>query len=451
MTHPAREPTGVAPVHMVSAADQSVWEAKKAGLIMQTIDDADYVGRYVEIDRQPLLNFGSCSYLGLEQRPELKQGGIDAIQRFGTQFSFSRAYLQLPLYEQLESMLGAMTGGYALVAPSTTLAHIAALPVIVEAGDAVIIDQFAHASLQMATGLLRSIPVHPVRHNRMDLLEEKIAGLARTHRRVWYVIDGLYSMMGDFAPLDRIATLLEQYPRLHLYVDDAHSTSWIGKNGRGYALDRLPDQSRVVVALGFAKAFAVGGAALVFPTDEDRLRVRRCGGPMLFSGPLQPPLLGAAVASAKLHLRSDFLGLQQELSDRIDRAHSLASQLGVNFAAKDHTPIFFIRCGATSLTFALARALREQGLYVCISVFPAVPQNQSGVRFTLSLHNTPADIERLIGVLSTEMKRLGISTAGDGHARSTKTDSGVRTALRPSNPPHSTPSSSPSSSPPPVA
>jgi 7-keto-8-aminopelargonate synthetase-like enzyme len=426
MANSALEVVRIAPDRTASAADQSVWEAKRAGLIMQTLDGADYVGPRVEIDGQKLLNFGGCSYLGLEQRPELKRGAVDAIQSFGTQFSFSRAYLQLPLYEQLENAIASMTGGHALVAASTTLAHLAALPVIVEAGDAVIIDQFAHASLHMTTAVLGSIPVHPVRHNRIELLDRKIGQLAKTHRCVWYVLDGLYSMIGDFAPLAQIAPLLDKYPRLHLYIDDAHGTSWFGRNGRGYALDTLTDRSRVVVTLSLNKSFSAGGAALVFSTDEDRQRVRRCGGPMLFSGPLQPALLGAAVASAELHLRPDFSRLQRGLCDRIDRAHALASDLGVKFAAKDRTPIFFVRCGASSLTFALARALREQGLYVCISVFPAVPQNQSGIRFTLSLHNSPAEIDRLMGALSTEMKRLGISAT----PTVTPNESGERMAVR---------------------
>jgi 7-keto-8-aminopelargonate synthetase-like enzyme len=393
------------------AAEQSVREAFEAGLALQTIGDAPGIGRQFEIDGQTLLNFGSCSYLALDQRPELKRGAIQATERFGTQFSFSRVFLQLPLYVELEQALSKITDGYALVAPSTTLGHIATLPVIVEPGDAVVVDQFAHSSLHLALSVLRSIPIELLPHNDMDLLEEKVRQLVASHRRVWFVLDGLYSMLGDFAPMARIAELLAKYPQLHLYVDDAHCTSWIGKNGRGYTLDQLPDRSRVVVALGFAKAFAVGGAAIVFANDEDRLRVRRCGGPLLFSGPLQPPLLGAAVASAELHLRPDFAALQQSLVERIELAHRLATELGVRFVAKDRTPIVCVRCPSTSVAYALASGMREQGIYVCISAFPAVPRNQSGIRFTLSLHNTKEDIERLMHALSRETKRLGIAQA----------------------------------------
>jgi 7-keto-8-aminopelargonate synthetase-like enzyme len=396
-----------APAHTVSAADRSVAEAIEAGVIMQTLDDVAYAGRYVDIGGNHLLNFGCCSYLGLEQRVELKQGAIDATERYGTQFSCSRAYMQLPLYPELENVVGEMTDGHVLVAPSTTLAHIAALPVLVEKGDAVLIDQFAHASLHTAVSLLRANTVEVFRHGRFDRLEAKIVRLSEKHRRVWLVMDGLYSMLGDFAPMDRIADLLARHPSLHAYIDDAHSTSWTGQDGRGHALAQLTDRRKVVVALGFAKAFAVGGAALVFANEEDRQRVRRCGGPMLFSGPLQPPLLGAALASAKLHVQPEFSLLQQALAARIDRTIALGEELGVRFVGMDRTPIFFVRFGPSAETLAAVASLRREGIYACASVFPAVPQNQAGVRLTISMHNTMTDIERMMKALSLEVARHG--------------------------------------------
>jgi 7-keto-8-aminopelargonate synthetase-like enzyme len=392
-----------APDDPMTISSRSVQKAADAGVIMETVDDSVYLGQKVEIGGVSLLNFGGCSYLGLEQRSELSEAVVRAVKRFGTQFSISRAYLQSPLYRSLESALDEMIGGgNVLVTPSTTLGHLAALPVLIRPGDGVVIDQFAHASLQMATSLLRNTTIETVRHNRMELLDRKIAQLVKAHRRVWYIGDGLYSMLGDFAPIERLAPLLDKYPQLRLYMDDAHSTSWLGKNGRGYVLDRLPNHSRVFVALSLNKAFSAGGGALVFPTEKHRALVRRCGGPMLFSGPVPPPMLAAALASAELHLRPEFAQLQRRLLDRIRLVHDLGRVLGVPFASSAQSPIFFVRCGAPERTFALVRALREKGIYVCASVFPAVPQNQSGVRFTVSLHNTEADIEHLVTALGVE-------------------------------------------------
>lgn len=423
-----RRAAGLAPAHMATRAEQSVADAIEAGVIMRTADDVDYRGRYIELAGRRLLNFGSCSYLALEQRPELKRAAIAAIERFGVQFSYSRAYMQLPLYSELENALAAMTDGYPLVAPSTTLGHIAALPVLVSEGDAAIIDKSAHASLHTAIALLRSVPVYAASHNRVDALEEKLAQLEKEHRRVWLVLDGLYSMLGDWAPLEQLSSLLAKHPKLHLYVDDAHSTSWCGRNGRGRALDQLQDRARVVVALSLNKAFSAGGGAIVFPTDADRQMVRRCGGPFIFSGPVQPPMLGAALASARLHLAPGFASLQQDLLDRIDHVLARGKALGIRFASRDRTPIFFVRCGAASVAHALVRALEERGIYVCVSVFPAVPLKRAGLRFTLSLHNTVEDIDYLMQTMAEETGRLTLPVS-DRPA-----DSGVIRTIRPPAP-----------------
>jgi 7-keto-8-aminopelargonate synthetase-like enzyme len=129
---------------------------------------------------------------------------------------------------------------------------------------------------------------------------------------------------------------------------------------------------------------------------------------MLFSGPLQPPLLGAAVASAKLHLQPEFSLLQQALVDRIDRTIDLAGTLGVPFVNSDRTPIFFVRFGAASAAISAVTSLRRQGIYTCVSVFPAVPQNQAGLRITISLHNTVSDIEQLMTAIAAETRRFGL-------------------------------------------
>jgi 7-keto-8-aminopelargonate synthetase-like enzyme len=394
-----------APARLTESADESVRNAEQAGVIMQSADNIPYRGRHVTIGGAELLNFGSCSYLGLEQRPELIEGAVDAVRAFGTQFSFSRAYVESPLYTKLEHALAAITEGHPLVAASTTLGHIAALPVLVGPKDHVIIDQFAHASIHTAVALLRGVATSVVRHNRMDLLEEKIGRLSAKHPRVWYLADGVYSMLGGFAPVQDLARLLARYPQLHLYLDDAHATSWVGRHGRGHCLDGLPDRSRVTVALSLNKAFSAAGGVIVFASEEDRGRVRRCGGPMVFSGPIQPPMLGAAVASATLHLLPDFGALQRSLMTRIDLVLRLAKERELPLAATDRSPIFFIQCGEPSATFALTHALRARGIYVSPSVFPAVPHNQSGVRFTVTLHNREEDVRLLIGALAEEYDR----------------------------------------------
>lgn len=358
-----------------------------------------YDGRWVELDGRRLRNFGTCSYLGFDKRPELKQAAIAATEEYGTQFSISRAYLECGLYEELECNLEKMTGRPVLVAPSTTLAHMAALPVLVHDNDAVIIDQFAHASLHAATELLREVPVHVARHSRLDQIEQLIQKLSLSHGHVWLVVDGLY-LFGDFAPFEELRALLDRWPQLHLYVDDAHATGWLGTHGRGGALMHLGEHRRVVVALSLNKAFAAAGGALALPDPDLKIRIRRCGGPMLFSGPIQPPMLGAAVASTKLQLCAQHEVNQADLIRRIEYALAAASRERLPLATQHRTPIFFIPCDCVDDATDEVRRLLSEGFYACPSAFPAVPVNCPGVRFTITLHNELEDIDALIAAAS---------------------------------------------------
>ena len=121
-------------------------------------------------------------------------------------------------------------------------------------------------------------------------------------------------MYADFFPARELDDLAARYDNLWLYVDDAHSASWTGTHGRGYALEQLSPATlaRTVVAASLNKSFAAAGGAITFPDAESRRLVASVGGPLIFSGPVQPPMLGAIVASARLH-RSPEIVARQEL------------------------------------------------------------------------------------------------------------------------------------------
>ena len=162
----------------------------------------------------------------------------------------------------------------------------------------------------MAANQLRvkGTTVDLVRHNNMERLEAMIQRLSKDHDRIWYMADGVYSMFADLAPFAELRELLDKYPQLMLYVDDSHGVGWAGKHGRGPALDVLAGHPRVIAACSLNKSFGAAGGAIVFPDAEMRRRVKTGGGPMMFSGPIQPPLLGAAIESAKIHLSDELPG-----------------------------------------------------------------------------------------------------------------------------------------------
>src|SRR5690606_13593937 len=188
--------------HYIDSVEQALGDAAGRGIIHLNLDDEPIAGTRIQVKGRELVSFGSCSYLGLEQDPRLIEGVISAVQRYGTQFSSSRAYMSLPLYEELEATLGRIFNKPVLVTPSTSLGHQAALPVLVRDEDAVILDHQVHASVQNAVQILkpRGIPVKLARHNSLEHLEELIQQLKPHHRHIWYLADGVYSMYGDFAP-----------------------------------------------------------------------------------------------------------------------------------------------------------------------------------------------------------------------------------------------------------
>jgi 7-keto-8-aminopelargonate synthetase-like enzyme len=400
----------------IDIVDAALREAEALDLVHRSAEDARLDGRHVRLDGRECLHFGSCSYLGLELDPRLLAGARDALERYGVQFSSSRSYLTTPLYEELESLLERIFAAPVLVLPSTTLAHLSALPTLVEDEDAVVLDHQVHQSVRLAVAQVQvqGTPIEVVRHGRIDELDERIRELALRHRRVWYLADGVYSAYGDLAPVEPLRWLLDRHEALHVYLDDAHGMSWTGRHGRGFAAEALGGHPRVVIAVSLNKAFAAAGGALVLPEARLRSRVRNCGGPVIFSGPIQPPLLGAAVASARIHLSPEIERLQAELRERVRLANRLARRLDLPLASASEVPIRFVGLGKKQAAFDLTAHLLRRGFYVNPSAFPVVGPRNAGIRFTLTRHHQPADIEQLLAEVA---ERLPTSLALAGTSR----------------------------------
>jgi 7-keto-8-aminopelargonate synthetase-like enzyme len=389
----------------MSTVESIVDMGMNQGLAQRTTEDVVFNGRTIRLNGKPVLNFALCSYLALELDERLKQGAIEAVNNFGTQFAVSRTYLSATPYAELEAKLDVLFGGKVLVTPTTTLAHLAALPVLIKKNDVILIDQMAHNSLHTAAKLVQAdgVPVINLVHNDLALLEEKIEALSKRYRHIWYLADGVYSMYGDFAPVSALAKLLNRYPQLHIYLDDAHGMSWMGKHGRGYVLDVMPIQERMVVATSLCKSFSAGGGALIFANEQLHRQVKSCGGPMIFSGPLQPPMLGVALASTSIHLSPEIVGLQQEIQDRIAFCNRLLADFGIPQAWSAQSPIFFIRLGQPEMAGTMVKSLLKQGYYANHAVYPAVSRRKSGVRFTLTRHLSEDDIHDFIKAVASSM------------------------------------------------
>jgi len=385
--------------------DDAVTDAIARGIGHLIAEDAELGGRLVTLHGRPHVNFGSCSYLGLETDPRLKDAACDAVARYGVQFASSRAYVSCPPYAELERLLQAMFGAPLVVAQTTTLAHFAALPILIGSEDAVVCDQLVHNSVQAVLPTLKAAGTtcRFVRHSRIDKLDRLVGALAQRHRRVWYLADGVYSMHGDLAPLAALEDLLARHDRLSLYIDDAHGVSWAGTHGRGTVLGDGPPPQRTVMVASLAKAFSAGGAVLVFPDAETARLVRACGSTMIFSGPLQPALLGAGIASARVHLSSEIADRQATLMDRIRLFNELAAARGIPLATTAATPIRFVEIGDTDATCRMTADLMRDGFFINTAVFPAVSQGRGGLRIALTLHQTADDIRGLIDAIAARL------------------------------------------------
>ncbi|HQF29522.1 MAG TPA: aminotransferase class I/II-fold pyridoxal phosphate-dependent enzyme, partial [Bacteroidia bacterium] len=270
---------------MLELLDEIAHTGKSLGIILQDTEDEQVDGRTVKVNGKRLVNFTSCSYLGLELDPRLIAGTIDATTRFGTQFASSRSYLSITLYKEVEELLAQIFKMPVALSQTTSLGHISNIPILVGDNDAVIMDISVHATVQEAVSLLveRGIHIERVRHNRMDLLEERIVELSKKYEKIWYMADGVYSMFGDAAPLDKLKDLLDDNEQFYLYIDDAHGMSWAGENGAGYVYSKLSYHPKMYFTTSLAKGFGASGGVLAFPEKSSFHRVHDYGRTFIFS------------------------------------------------------------------------------------------------------------------------------------------------------------------------
>lgn len=381
---------------------------RQFGLIQASTEDAHHDGKHVTVKGNTMTYFGSCSYLGLETDERLKKAAIDAVQRYGSQFSCSRTFLQMGLYEEVESLLGEIMGKPVLLAPTTSLGHVSTIPVLIDERDAVIADHQVHNSVRNAIQMVKGggTYVETLPHNSMHILEERIADLQNKYDRVWYFADGVYSMYGDVANFKQIWKLLDKYEKFNFYVDDAHGMSWAGQHGRGLTLSRMPHHPRMVVTSSLAKGFANCGGVLVMPDEESRMTVKNCGSSFIFSGPLQPAVLGAIKAAAEIHLSSEIETLQNDLYERMLFFRQRANELELPLISNELTPIFFIGLGKIEAGFKLLHTLQGEGLMANLAQFPAVPIKNTGVRIALTNNHSLQDIDTLLQAIAYHLPRM---------------------------------------------
>ncbi len=374
-------------------------DAKQEGVLHLYAEGDSFTGRTIEVKNRSLFQFGTTGYLGLEQDKRLKEAAIDAIRKYGTQFPLSKSYISNPLYRKLEEKVGEMYGHPIIITKNSTLGHIGVIPSAVKDQDAIILDHQVHWSVQSAAKILknRSVPIDMIRHNDLNMLEDKIKRYSDQRKKIWYMADGIYSMYGDFAPISDLMALSQKYPQLNFYFDDVHGMSWIGKNGTGYVLSELEELSENILLFGtLSKTFGASGAVLVCSNNKMYREIKTFGGPLTFSAQLEPASIAAATASADIHLSPKIYILQDELRERVSYFNELLLQTDLPLIDENISPVFYIGTGMPKTGYNFVNRLMQEGFYVNLGIFPAVPVKNTGVRITISRHNQKEEIKGLV-------------------------------------------------------
>jgi glycine C-acetyltransferase len=357
-------------------------------------------GAWLTVDGCSVLNLCSNNYLGFADAPELKAAAVAAIERFGTGVGGARSISGTqPLHLRLEARLAEFKGvAAAMLLTSGFLANLAVIPALVGRADVVFSDELNHASIVDACRLSGA---EIVRYPHADvaalgaLLRQN--GDGKAGRRL-IVTDGVFSMDGELAPLDRLAALAAE-TRALLVVDDAHGEGVVGRGGRG-VVDHFDVRSAVTAEIGtLSKAFGVVGG-YVAGSAEVVEAMRSKARPYLFSTGLPPADTAAALAAVERLMASDEAVLRLWSNARRLRAALQALELEV----LGETPIIPVVLGTEERAREVAERLFEAGVYVVPIGYPMVPRGRARIRLIVSAAHSEADMDLAAAALERALR-----------------------------------------------
>ncbi|MGQ9666215.1 MAG: glycine C-acetyltransferase, partial [Anaerolineae bacterium] len=345
-------------------------------------------GAWMVVDGRKVLNFCTNNYLGLATHPRLKEAAIKAIQEWGAGPAAVRSiagtqHLHLELEERLARFKGVEA---ALYVQSGFCANQAAIPPLVGPEDVIFSDELNHASIIDGCRLSRA-KITVYKHCDPQDLEAKIKEHLPHYRRGLLVTDGVFSMDGDIAPLDKLYEVAEKYGLITM-VDDAHGEGVLGRGGRGI-VDHFGLHGKFDIEIGtLSKAFGVvGGVIAGKKVIVDFLRQK--ARPFLFSSAVTPADTAACIAAV------DLLEESTELVDRLwanaNYFKSEMKRMGFDIGASQ-TPIVPVMLGEAPLAMEFSRRLFEEGVFAMALGFPTVPRGKARIRVMNTASHTREDL-----------------------------------------------------------
>ncbi len=361
-------------------------------------------GAWLVVDGKQVLNFCSNNYLGLANDPRIVQAAQEAVKKYGVGPAAVRSIAgTMDLHLELERRLAAFKGVEAAITfQSGFTANMGTIPALVGKDDAVFSDELNHASIIDGCRLSGAKIIRYAHVNPQDL--DRVLGEERTkYPRAMVITDGVFSMDGDMAPLDKIYEVSHKYDTI-LMVDDAHGEGVVGKGGRGI-VDHFGLHGKVDVEIGtLSKAFGVvGGVSAGNPVVVEWLRQR--GRPFLFSSAMTVPDVAACLAAL------DILESSTELVDKLwDNAKYFKAemrQLGFDTGLST-TPITPIMLGEAALAQQFSRELFENGLFAMSIGFPTVPRGKARIRVMISAAHARQDLDKGLEIFAKVGRKLGV-------------------------------------------
>jgi 8-amino-7-oxononanoate synthase len=357
----------------------------------------------VEMEGAQRIMLGSNNYLGLTDDERVIQGARDALETYGTGLTGSRLLNgTIPLHLELEHEIAEWMGAEdAIVFTTGHQANVGTLGTLLGPGDTVIVDSGDHASI-LDGCLLSRAKLRPFRHNRLDKLEKALERAQGDGGGILVVVDGVFSMEGDIAPLPAIADLCERYGA-RLMVDEAHGAGVLGARGAGTA-ELLGVEDRVDLRMGtFSKSLASCGGFVAGPAEVvEFLRIQSRA--FLFTAAAVPAAVGAALAALRVVRSAD----GPPLLDRVlTNARSLRDGLDeLGFAVVEPqalpgggdvvTPIVPVLVGDDWKAALLWRALYDAGVFVNTALHPAVPPGGALLRTSVMATHDRATLDRAL-------------------------------------------------------
>lgn len=395
--------------------DIAFTSAKERGILHLNSTEHEFNGDFLQINEHDLINFGTCGYLGIEKHPLVLSKSYELLHKYGSQFSISRSYIKSPYQLHLESLIGQIFDNHPIILyTSTSITHQSVIGTLIQPSDLIILDQQVHYSVQypcLHTKLQGTI-VKMIRHNDMNMLEDFIKRDYNKYNRIWYMSDGVYSMYGDLPNKAILKILMDKYPKLYLYFDDAHGVGWTGKYGSGTTFEDFKHNNKVIVISTLAKGFGCVGGIAIFNDYEMFRRTDIYGGILSYTHPLSPSNIGAATGAAELFLSDELPKLQDELKNLMIYLNQELERKNLPNISSNETPIYFIGTGSSKVTYNLINKVMNDGIYVNPAIFPVVPNDKCGLRFTLTRHNTIQHIDTLIQSLSKNFE-IAIEEEGE--------------------------------------